>query len=581
MVINKYNKLITKYNNLINNKISSHNKRVNSESKNMKNSLLINNNKISERSNATLNNSNEKKYNINLIKNIKNGNKINNKKTILIQENNKNINLFDNNYIKNLRKENDFLKKIIKTYKNISFNNFKKPINTLKESNYFINKRRKRKSKKKDSVSKDNSRDHSYIMKNYKNKKIRIKSNLFNKSQILLPKNTTNNSNIKNNFIEQPITNDSSMIITKNKKLTEIPHNFKNFNTINNNYNKNNIIKKNNTYIKRIKGNGSKNEISNQRMMNKLKVKCKDYLFNEKLNNIKTNNNLSKEKIGNKLTPKNIIKNNISFFAHTNYNIKNKCLNNNKLKYFQQLDLDNNFININNNDNQNNTETNYYDDNINNKEKRKIENNNINNESNNKNNNLIIHRNTESKMGNKFRLIKEFKTETENFYSNLQKDIFPNDNELSSKNLEKIKINKKNIFLKKSQNSFRSTFNNKNQNLNEISDNDIFTKRKNKSKHIMNNSTITKSNKKKLIINNNIFNNNSKNKNKNSLKQFPLNPNKKNIEENGKLSTLKNKKMKKTLNNTINNISNFNNCNYIYLFNNGDKFVKINKQFKA
>ena len=37
----------------------------------------------------------------------------------------------------------------------------------------------------------------------------------------------------------------------------------------------------------------------------------------------------------------------------------------------------------------------------------------------------------------------------------------------------------------------------------------------------------------------------------------------------------------KKLNKTINNINNFSNCNYIYLLNNGDKFIKIKKQFKA
>ena len=36
----------------------------------------------------------------------------------------------------------------------------------------------------------------------------------------------------------------------------------------------------------------------------------------------------------------------------------------------------------------------------------------------------------------------------------------------------------------------------------------------------------------------------------------------------------------KSQNNTINNINNFNSCNYIYLLNNGDKFIKINRQFK-
>ena len=50
------------------------------------------------------------------------------------------------------------------------------------------------------------------------------------------------------------------------------------------------------------------------------------------------------------------------------------------------------------------------------------------------------------------------------------------------------------------------------------------------------------------------------------------------IEKMARMSTLRNNKLKNQ-NNTINNISNFNNCNYIYLFNNGERFV--NKQFKV
>ena len=46
-------------------------------------------------------------------------------------------------------------------------------------------------------------------------------------------------------------------------------------------------------------------------------------------------------------------------------------------------------------------------------------------------------------------------------------------------------------------------------------------------------------------------------------------------------NSYKKKNIIKNHKNTINNINNFNNCNYIYLLNNGDKYIKINRQFKA
>lgn len=57
-------------------------------------------------------------------------------------------------------------------------------------------------------------------------------------------------------------------------------------------------------------------------MINKLKVKCKYYIYNEKDNDLGRSNNLSRDRIISRITPKNIINNNGSFFGHTNYNMK-------------------------------------------------------------------------------------------------------------------------------------------------------------------------------------------------------------------------------------------------------------------
>ena len=586
MIIKEYNELINKYNHLIKKKNIGQNKRVNSESINKSISLLTNsNNKLRGNSKPKIiNDSKNRVYNSINLNIIRKNKKFSHNKHILIQKNNKNINITDNDYDANIRKEKNILKKLIKTYKNINFNNFKKPINNLKERNYFINNRIIGKSYQNNSISKDNSKDQSFLIKSINERNSKNKCNSFNKSQILFPMKTSHNTKNKNNFMDYSYTNDSSVIFTNKNKLSSENPDYKNFNTINiNNYNLNNVIKKYNTYVKSISGSLNKNNISNQKKSNKLKVKCRNYFLNDKIISIDSNNNLSNDK-NNKLTPKNIIKNNVSFFANSNYNIKKKFKNKNKLKSFQKINLDNQFINSNNNDIQNNTETNYYNNyNI---EKKKNEISRINTESKNNtiNKNLIIHRNTVHKMGNRFRLIKEFKTETEKFYINLKKEIFSGEKEVATNNLQKIKINRKNIFFKKSQNSLMSALNSINPTLNEISDNLINSIRTNNKPQFINNTAIIKSNRNKLVlnnkkINNNLLNINCKIKDKKNQKQLHLYSNKKPNEKTARMSILRNNKMK-ALNNTINNVSNFNNCNYICLFNNGEKFVKNNKQFK-
>ena len=545
-------------------------------------------NKLTDRSiTSKISNSNEKvnsKLNI-YRKNKNNNNKI---KSILIQGNNKFItNNFDNDYINHLRKENERLKKIIITYENINPNNYpKKSQNILKKRNYLINNKIKRISERANrSISKGNSKEHSYIMNAYKSKNIPNKNNINNKSSILFLMKQNKSINQKNNFTDFSVITDSSLILPKNKKILEIPKNNKIYNTINNNnIDYKNILKKNNTNISNMSGKDNKNNIANKRMINKLKVKCRD-------NFIENKNNFSRDKATNKYTPKNIIENNDSFFAQTNNNYC-KTKNSNKLRSFKLLDLDNNFINININDIKNNTASNYFFNNkTKNDEKQNQNNNRIkteinmnnntknNNNTNNNNNNsnLIIHRNSEHKIGNKFRLIKEFRTE-KTIYNNENKDdiYFPNENDLSNNELQKIKINRKNIFLKKSQNSLRDAMNKNQNNPNiNIKENDINGNTFNK--------TLIKNKKSFNLNDNNNINNNSISTNHytkkfNNDKKLSLYHNKI-IENATRLSTLRNNQIK-SQSNTINNISNFNNCNYIYLFNNGEKFVKINKQFK-
>ena len=66
--------------------------------------------------------------------NVTNNKKEKKIKNISIIGNNKNINSFDNDYISHLKKENDILKNIIKTYKSINFNSY------IKEPKYLYKK---------------------------------------------------------------------------------------------------------------------------------------------------------------------------------------------------------------------------------------------------------------------------------------------------------------------------------------------------------------------------------------------------------------------------------------------------------
>jgi hypothetical protein len=334
-------------------------------------------------------------------------------------------------------------------------------------------------------------------------------------------------------------------------------------------------------------------------MINKLKVKCKENIH-EKNKDLGSSNNLSRDKIISRITPKNIIKNNGSFFAHTNYNIKKNSKNSEKIRISNKLEIDSNNINnstnlMNNNDIRNNTECNcFYHDTSNNNNESNInlsqfnraitEGNNYTNSNNNNNmntinNNLIIHRNIEHKLSNKFRLIKEFKTEKEKneLFPYTNKDsIFFNESQLSDKNMNKITINRKSILQKKSNISLRDNANMKqNMNLNETNDDNInVMNSKQKTKYLMlNKSTINTKTRNRLLldsknVNKILFNTNKTIIKKSSDKKQTLYQNKKIIRNSIRLSNLRNNQIK-AQNKTINNINNFNNCSYIYLFNNG------------
>ena len=306
-IINKYNNLITKYNDLINTKKNEENKKINN--------YTLNNfrNKMAERTEvSTLNNSSEK--NTTKISIYKNSNKNKNKiKNLLIQGNinAKNINSFDNDYINHLKKENERLKKLIITYENSNSNNNKNKFpNILKKRNYLINNKIKRISEKskKNSISKNYSKDNSYTINAYNNKnleKSQNQINLNNKSSILflMKKNNLNSGGQKNIPSDYSIITDTSLTITK-KKISEIPKKIKNYNTINiNNLNNGykSTLKKNNTNINGTTGRLNKkinNNIinlnnytmnANKRIIKKLKDKNNEALKNE-------NKNLSKDK---------------------------------------------------------------------------------------------------------------------------------------------------------------------------------------------------------------------------------------------------------------------------------------------
>ena len=571
IVLTKYNDLISKYNALINKKNTDENKALINRLANRNNFLLNNiqkriNNRITD---AIINHSQEKNFNkITYNNNYIKQKKLKNKqiKNISLIGNNKNINSFDNDYINNLKKENDILKKMLITYK--------ETINLSKGKNRFNNNRSQRlTSPLTNSIIKNNSRGHQ---------KAGSKNKISGKTPTLFIMDKINNSlvPIKN------LTGNSITQVSNNKLKSDIPKNNKAFNTINANIVNHNIIKKYNTYVSSILGQDPRNNITKKIMTNKLNKK-KDFLIKEKIININNSCNLSKEKSLNKYTPKKITgpKSNQSFFANTNYNLKNEIKNHNKLNSFKKLELDNenNYINLNINDSKNNTISRYfYNDNCNNNENNINLINRINTETNNTfnstfnnatNNNMIIHRNTEHKLGNKFRLMKEFKTEEENILFN------GNNENYYSNNINKIKINRKKIFYKKSQNSLRDVIN-INQALNETSDKENLFKTK-INNQIMNAKAFNNKLKKSLILENrNINNKNSMifNNNKKLNNKLSLNKNNQILEKASRIINLRNDKLKMQ-SKTINNISNFNNCNYIYLFNNGEKYIKINKQY--
>ena len=621
MVINKYNELIIKYNNLVSKKNDEQNKKENNNMSFYKNNNFLSSskNKInSEIKVKSTNNSSAKKHiNSTNDKNNKKEKKIKNKeiKNISIIGNNKNINSFDNDYISHLKKENDILKNIIKTYKSINFNTYmKEPKYLYKKRNYFINKTQQiHPDILKKSINKNNSKERSYTLKSHNSKNSKSKNDTFNNPSIIYKKKKSNNSLIQKirNMNDYSLINDSSLYMSKNRKASELSKKKKNFNTINSSsgHYKKNIIKKNNTYVSNISDRIKKGSITNKRMINKLKVKCKENIH-EKNKDLGSSNNLSRDKIISRITPKNIIKNNGSFFAHTNYNIKKNSKNSEKIRISNKLEIDSNNINnstnlMNNNDIRNNTECNcFYHDTSNNNNESNInlsqfnraitEGNNYTNSNNNNmntiNNNLIIHRNIEHKLSNKFRLIKEFKTEKEKneLFPYTNKDsIFFNESQLSDKNMNKITINRKSILQKKSNISLRDNANMKqNMNLNETNDDNInVMNSKQKTKYLMlNKSTINTKTRNRLLldsknVNKILFNTNKTIIKKSSDKKQTLYQNKKIIRNSIRLSNLRNNQIK-AQNKTINNINNFNNCSYIYLFNNGEKFIKINNKLK-
>jgi len=548
LVLRKYNELNEKYNNLINKKLSEENRKTTSGILNKNNILLSNiRSRLSNRLNGVIiNYSNLKNFNtinVNSINDQK-AKKINNKEIKSIPRfSNKNEKSIDNDLIHSLKKENEMLKKIVTTYKRL---NNKKSLLT-KEKIYYNNREQRFPENLKTSVNKTNSKEHSLKSKvsanHSKNKKT-------NKSPILFTREKTNNSlsQNKNNFENQIIT-DSSLILSKTKKLSK---NKKVFNTINNN--SHNIIRRHNAYLNNILKLEAKNNIIKKKINNKFKTKKKELLLNDRYNSksINNSNNLSKEKNINKITPKKESKNSQSFLDRTNYDIKSIPKKNNILNSTKKFNLGKKFINLKTDDIKNNIIRNYLHNNKSNNIEHVNLFNKINTESNNNsvnttiyntNNNYFGNENKEHKLGNKFRLMKDDKTEEERMIGNT----------ISSK---KVKIDRNKIFFNKSNISLQDSLILKKK-INEICD-------KNYQSLIKKNFKIDIKNK-NLIINN--FN-----KYKNNKLHLNLD-NERIIGKNIKIKNLLNDKAK-AQNNTINNISNFNNCNYIYLFNNGEKLTK-------
>ena len=548
LVLRKYNELNEKYNNLINKKLSEENRKTTSGILNKNNILLSNiRSRLSNRLNGVIiNYSNLKNFNtinVNSINDQK-AKKINNKEIKSIPRfANKNEKSIDNDLIHSLKKENEMLKKIVTTYKRL---NNKKSLLT-KEKIYYNNREQRYPENLKTSVNKTNSKEHSLKSKvsanHSKNKKT-------NKSPILFTREKTNNSlsQNKNNFENQIIT-DSSLILSKTKKLSK---NKKVFNTINNN--SHNIIRRHNAYLNNILKLEAKNNIIKKKINNKFKTKKKELLLNDRYNSksINNSNNLSKEKNINKITPKKESKNSQSFLDRTNYDIKSIPKKNNILNSTKKFNIGKKFINLKTDDIKNNIIRNYLHNNKSNNIEHVNLFNKINTESNNNsvnttiyntNNNYFGNENKEHKLGNKFRLMKDDKTEEERMIGNT----------ISSK---KVKIDRNKIFFNKSNISLQDSLILKKK-INEICD-------KNYQSLIKKNFKIDIKNK-NLIINN--FN-----KYKNNKLHLNLD-NERIIGKNIKIKNLLNDKAK-AQNNTINNISNFNNCNYIYLFNNGEKLTK-------
>ena len=190
-VINRYNILINLYNNLKNEK-NLENTKINDYYTLNNNRKSLSKTKLSSMNNSKLkNNKKISKNNINK--------KIN---TIFVTENNKNLNCFDNDYINNLKKENERLKKLVVKYgnnqKSINFNQNKRKINIIKEKkNIFNNRFNKIKECKKRPISNNNSKDHSYIANYYNSKFKNIQNNINNKSDLMLLMNKTNYSIIQ------------------------------------------------------------------------------------------------------------------------------------------------------------------------------------------------------------------------------------------------------------------------------------------------------------------------------------------------------------------------------------------------
>ena len=158
------------------------------------------------------------------------------------------------------------------------------------------------------------------------------------------------------------------------------------------------------------------------------------------------------------------------------------------------------YININITDIKNNTASNYFynDSSIINDDKNNHNTISINKRmdrlktemSNHKNKNLIIHRNSEYKT-DKFKLIKESKTENNNIFNENNDMHYNNENDLPNNGYQKIKINRKNIFPKKSENSIKNAININNKNIQNININEI--NKRNNNFQILNNSKIKNS----------------------------------------------------------------------------------------